>query len=188
MQRVDQKLRLGIRPEHIRVSDKAGDDAPLRVELYSFEPTGAENLYVLKLGNCELTTRTSTMEAAHLSKEEGTALFAASIRTGFICSIPPAAGRSRRPRRAARSRGEQAMKSWVVLSIILLFLLSSCTAIAGGTSLWPASLIAFVVIVALKVINDRIKLLAWPMEFLLASGVIMIVINLGNLYWQPMPY
>lgn len=80
------------------------------------------------------------------------------------------------------------MKSWIVLSIILLFLLSSCTVIAGDTSHWPASVIAVVVIVAVKLVNDRMKLLAWPMEFLLASGVIMILINLTRLYWLPMPY
>ena len=80
------------------------------------------------------------------------------------------------------------MKSWIVLSVILLFLLSSCTVIAGDASHWPASLIAVAVIVAVKLANDRLKLLAWPMEFLLASGVIMILINLTRLYWLPMPY
>jgi hypothetical protein len=78
------------------------------------------------------------------------------------------------------------MKSWVVLLVILGFLLGSCTAIAGDVSHWPASLLAVVAIVALKIANDRLKVLAWPMEFLLAAGVTMIVINLGRLYILPL--
>lgn len=80
------------------------------------------------------------------------------------------------------------MKSWVILLIILGFLLGSCTAIAGDVSHWPASLVAVVVIVLLKIGNDRIKLLAWPMEFLLAAGVTMIVINLARLAFVPLQY
>ena len=77
------------------------------------------------------------------------------------------------------------MTSWIVLIILIGLLLGSCTAIAGDVSHWPASLIAVIVIVILKIVNDRVKLLAWPMEFLLASGVIMIVINLARLYMMP---
>lgn len=77
------------------------------------------------------------------------------------------------------------MTSWIVLVVLVGLLLGSCTAIAGDVSHWPASLIAVIVIVILKIVNDRIKLLAWPMEFLLASGVIMIVINLARLYMLP---
>jgi hypothetical protein len=80
------------------------------------------------------------------------------------------------------------MKSWVVLLIILGFLLGSCTVIAGDVSHWPASLIAVAAIVALKLGNDRFKLLAWPMEFLLAAGVTMIVINLTRLAFLPLTY
>ncbi|MFB2551874.1 hypothetical protein [Ensifer soli] len=80
------------------------------------------------------------------------------------------------------------MKSQFVLLIIIAFLLGSCTVIAGDTSHWPASLTAVIVIVAFKLWNDRARLLAWPMEFLLAAGVTMIVINLGRLYMLPLPY
>lgn len=69
-----RKLRLGIRPEHITVGAVGQADHPIEVELYSFEPTGAENLYVLRSGTCEVTTRTSTTESAHLGKTEGTRL------------------------------------------------------------------------------------------------------------------
>ena len=80
------------------------------------------------------------------------------------------------------------MRSWIVLLIILSVLLGSCSAIAGDLTHWPATLIAVIVIVAAKVANDRFKVLAWPMEFLLASGVTMIVINLARLYMTPLPY
>jgi hypothetical protein len=81
------------------------------------------------------------------------------------------------------------MKSNVVLALIILLLLGGCTAITGGDmSPWPATLAAVVVIIGLKLWNDRSKALAWPMEFLLIAGVTMIVINLGRLYFLPLPY
>lgn len=80
------------------------------------------------------------------------------------------------------------MKQTFGLLIILVFLLGSCTAMAGGVQHWPASLLAVAAIVAMKIANDRYKVLNWPLEFLLASGVVMIVINLGRLYMMPMPY
>ena len=80
------------------------------------------------------------------------------------------------------------MKSWVILLAILAFQLGSCTAMAGGVEPWPAVLVAVVLIVALKVWNDRSKVLGFPMEFLLFSTVIMIVVNLARLYMIPLPY
>lgn len=79
------------------------------------------------------------------------------------------------------------MKSWMVLLGILAFLLSSCTVMAGDFSPWPACLVAVVLIVLAKIANDRFKLLAWPMEFLLAAGVTMIVVNLIRLALLPVP-
>jgi len=70
----NQRLRLGVRPEHITIGATVGPDLPIEVELYSFEPTGAENLYVLRAGACEVTTRTSTTESAHMGKMKGTRL------------------------------------------------------------------------------------------------------------------
>lgn len=74
------------------------------------------------------------------------------------------------------------MKNAIGLLVIILLLLGSCTVMAGGTSHWPASLIAVVIIVVMKFANDRFRVLGWPMEFLLASAVTMIVINLTRLY------
>jgi hypothetical protein len=75
------------------------------------------------------------------------------------------------------------MKTAIGLAVILVFLLGSCTVMAGHVSHWPASAIAVVAIIAMKIANDRFKILGWPMEFLLASAVTMIVINLGRLYF-----
>jgi hypothetical protein len=78
------------------------------------------------------------------------------------------------------------MKSWMVLLGILAFLLSSCTYLAGDVSHWPASAVAVILIVLAKLGNDRFKVLAWPMEFLLAAAVTMIVVNLVRLAIIPM--
>jgi hypothetical protein len=80
------------------------------------------------------------------------------------------------------------MQRWIVLSVILAFLLGSCTVMAGDVSHWPASAAAVALIVGLKVWNDRIRLLAWPMEFLLFAAVIMIVSNLTRLYFVDLPF
>lgn len=74
------------------------------------------------------------------------------------------------------------MRNAIGLLVILTFLLGSCTVMTGNVSHWPASLVAVGAIVALKLANDRFRVLGWPMEFLLASAVTMIVINLGRLY------
>lgn len=74
------------------------------------------------------------------------------------------------------------MTNAILLLGIILFLLGSCTVMAGDVSHWPASLLAVCFIIAMKFANDRFKLLGWPMEFLLVSAVTMIVINLARLY------
>ena len=78
--------------------------------------------------------------------------------------------------------------SWIVLAIMLLSLLGGCTALAGGTGHWPASLLAVVVLIPFKIINDRYKLVKWPMDFLLIAAVTMIVFNLTYLYFTPPPF
>ena len=88
-----QRLRLGIRPEHIAVGSAGQADFPVEAELYSFEPTGSENLYVLKAGACEITTRSSTTETAHLGKSEGTRL-AIRLDPAWIYLFDPQTGRT----------------------------------------------------------------------------------------------
>lgn len=80
------------------------------------------------------------------------------------------------------------MKGWIILLFILAFQLGSCTAMAGNIEPWPAMLVAVVLIIALKLWNDRSKVLGFPMEFLLFSTVIMIVVNLTRLYLIPLPF
>ena len=77
------------------------------------------------------------------------------------------------------------MTRWITLVAMLAFLLGSCTAMAGGVSHYPASGIAVILILGLKLVNDRLKMLAWPMEFLLFSAVILILANLTRLYFLP---
>lgn len=72
---VGEALRIGVRPEHISISDRADSDHGIAASLYSFEPTGAENLYILRCGGSLITTRTSTTDTAHLGKTEGTDFF-----------------------------------------------------------------------------------------------------------------
>lgn len=79
------------------------------------------------------------------------------------------------------------MTNKIGLLIILAFLLGSCSAMAGGVSHWPASAPAVAVIIGMKIANDRFKVLGWPMEFLLASAVVIILFNLGRLYFAPLP-
>ncbi len=43
-------------------------------------------------------------------------------------------------------------------------------------------------IIALKLWNDRSKMLGFPMEFLLMSTVIMIVVKQTRLYLIPLPF
>lgn len=74
------------------------------------------------------------------------------------------------------------MKNAAGVLAILAFLLGSCSAMAGNFSHWPASMIAVALIVTMKFVNDRVRILRWPMEFLLASAVTMIVVNLAHLY------
>ncbi|WP_136443732.1 hypothetical protein [Pacificoceanicola onchidii] len=80
------------------------------------------------------------------------------------------------------------MRSWVVLLVILGFLLGGCTVLTGDMSHWPSSLAAVLFLIPAKWANDRLQILAWPMEFLLASGVTMIVFSLIRLYFTPLPY
>jgi len=65
-----KKVRLGIRPEHVRLAAAPDAQHPFSVELYSFEPTGPENIFVLRAGDVELTTRNSTAETVALAREE----------------------------------------------------------------------------------------------------------------------
>lgn len=66
-----KEVRLGIRPEHIRLAAVADALHPVEVELYSFEPTGPENIFVLRTGDVELTTRNPTAETVALARDEG---------------------------------------------------------------------------------------------------------------------
>lgn len=80
------------------------------------------------------------------------------------------------------------MKRFVGLGIVVALLLGGCAAIEGGAPPPFTSVLAVAAITGLKFLNDRFKFLAWPMEFVLASAVLMIVFNLVRLYVTPLPY
>jgi multiple sugar transport system ATP-binding protein len=98
-------VRLGIRPEHISLAASADDNHALRAELYSFEPTGAENLYVLKCGDLVVTSRNSTTETAHLSKVEGSRL-AMRLDANWLYAFDPESGFTIAQALAAGETGE----------------------------------------------------------------------------------
>lgn len=74
--------------------------------------------------------------------------------------------------------------SWFVLACIIVFLLGSCSMLAGGMQHWPASSAAVAAMVVGKTANDRYKLVKWPMEFLMLSAILLIVANLVQLYFK----
>ncbi|HEX2017569.1 MAG TPA: ABC transporter ATP-binding protein [Aurantimonas sp.] len=88
-----RKVRLGIRPEHVALAASGDAAHGIAAELYSFEPTGAENLYVLRAGGTEITTRNSTTETEHLGKKEGTGL-AMRFDPNWIYLFDPEDGRT----------------------------------------------------------------------------------------------
>jgi ABC-type sugar transport systems, ATPase components len=69
-----RKLRLGIRPEHMRVAPAQSEAHPVGAALFSFEPTGPEDIVVAKAGEVELTVRTSASGMAGLPTREGAPL------------------------------------------------------------------------------------------------------------------
>jgi multiple sugar transport system ATP-binding protein len=103
--RVGKPIRLGIRPEHISLAASTDSNHALPAELYSFEPTGAENLYVLKCGEVVVTSRNSTTETAHLSKTEGSRL-AMRFDANWLYAFDPESGNTIAQALAASENGE----------------------------------------------------------------------------------
>lgn len=79
-----------------------------------------------------------------------------------------------------------ALRSWGVLALLCAVLLGGCTALAGDVAHWPGSLPAMVLVVLGKAVNDRVKLLKWPMEFAFWSAILLILCNLVYLHFKPL--
>ena len=60
-----QKLVLGLRPEHFSPGNGAGDGASLSAHVEVVEPTGAETIVILRIGERELTARFDPDLAPH---------------------------------------------------------------------------------------------------------------------------
>ncbi len=101
-----REVRLGIRPEHIAIAPAGTAGHPIVAELWSFEPTGAENLYVMRAGDIEITSRNSTTETAGLGKDGGTSL-ALRFDPNWLYLFDPADGRT--IAHAAASRTDHAV-------------------------------------------------------------------------------
>ncbi len=75
---------------------------------------------------------------------------------------------------AAKSGG------WLFLVLYILGLFGGCTLLAGGVNMdWgPAFAFWTVLLVPLKMLNDRLKKMKWPMEFVTWTIVGLITMNL----------
>jgi hypothetical protein len=75
--------------------------------------------------------------------------------------------------------------SWALLALICTALLGGCTVMAGDVGHWPASLPALALMVAGKGLNDRYRVVKWPMEFLFWAAMVLVFANLIYLYFKP---
>lgn len=75
-----------------------------------------------------------------------------------------------------------ARANWLILLAIMAGLATGCSLMAGDLSHWPATLPALLAILVAKLVNDRIRLLKWPMEFLFWAAMLLILFNLVRLY------
>lgn len=76
-------------------------------------------------------------------------------------------------------------RSWILLSLIMLVLMGSCTAMAGDFEHYPASVPVLAGMIAGKILNDRYRIVKWPMEFFVWSAVALIFFNLVYLHFKP---
>ena len=69
---------------------------------------------------------------------------------------------------------------WFFLALFILALFGGCTVMAGNVSrAWtPAFLIWVVLVLPLKILNDRFQKMKWPMEFVTWAVVLLIALNL----------
>ena len=69
---------------------------------------------------------------------------------------------------------------WYFLAVFVLVLFGGCTVLAGSVSAaWtPAFLVWVVLVLPLKILNDRFQKMKWPMEFVTWAVVLLIALNL----------
>ncbi len=77
------------------------------------------------------------------------------------------------------------VKSWILLFVVVLCLFGGCTALAGDMSTWPPFLVWVAIVVPLKALNDRFRKVAWPIEYIFWSAILLITINLIWLRYTP---
>ncbi len=69
---------------------------------------------------------------------------------------------------------------WIALVIFIAVLFGGCTLLAGNVNgTWTPAFIAWVVLLLpLKVLNDRFRKMKWPMEFITWAVILLIALNL----------
>lgn len=69
---------------------------------------------------------------------------------------------------------------WLALAVLVLLLFGSCRLLAGRVSAeWgPAFLIWVVLLIPLKLINDRYRKMKWPMEFITWAVILLFTVNM----------
>ncbi len=69
---------------------------------------------------------------------------------------------------------------WIFLAVFIAALFGGCTVLAGSVSVsWTPAFIAWVVLLLpLKILNDRFRKMKWPMEFVTWAVVLLIALNL----------
>jgi multiple sugar transport system ATP-binding protein len=68
---LQRSFRLGIRPEHIAISDTPRQGYPIEAGMFAYEATGAENLFTVKAGPHLITVKAPTSETLHFGIADG---------------------------------------------------------------------------------------------------------------------
>jgi multiple sugar transport system ATP-binding protein len=75
LSRAGRPMRLGIRPEHVGISDDPRDGYPIEAKIFAFEATGAENLFTVTVGGELVTVKAPTSETLHYDTSDGSSVF-----------------------------------------------------------------------------------------------------------------
>ena len=73
--RSDRPMRLGVRPEHISISEAPRDGYTVAASMFAFEPTGAENLFTVKAGPHLITVKAPTAETQRFNIADGARVY-----------------------------------------------------------------------------------------------------------------
>jgi multiple sugar transport system ATP-binding protein len=72
---LQRKFRLGIRPEHIFISNAACVGHSVQARMFAFEATGAENLFTVRAGPHLITVKAPTSQTLHFDIADGSLVY-----------------------------------------------------------------------------------------------------------------